>query len=39
MQHVMETLTCHLVRAGAKEAANYSLTCKYYWEDDCTYLD
>lgn len=28
----METVTCHLLWAGAKEAANYSLTCKYSWK-------
>lgn len=28
----METVTCHLMWAGAKEAANYSLTCKYSWK-------
>lgn len=29
---LMETVTCHLLWAGAKEAANYSLTCKYSWK-------
>lgn len=28
----METVTCHLMWASAKEAANYSLTCKYSWK-------
>lgn len=27
----METVTCQLMWAGAKEAANYSPTCKYSW--------
>lgn len=28
----METMTCQLMWAGAKEAANYSPTCKYSWK-------
>lgn len=28
----METVTCQLMWARAKEAANYSLTCKYSWK-------
>ena len=28
----METVTCQVVWAGAKEAANYSPACKYSWK-------